>query len=491
MWTLPRYASAACVALLVEPPSAFVSALPRGVAPTDEAKYAAPFRCFDGSGSSLPESAINDDFCDCADGSDEPGTGACAGQESTLFFCVNEGSTSRQLYTSRVGDGVCDCCDGSDEASLAELRGQAASCNNVCEEQGKLEAERREKRAEVVRKGVELKEAASSDAVQDRAKIREEKAQLEKDLSSLEATYAEAKARAKALREAEEREKKAAAEEAAPAAASDPATPEEASKPKTDDVSEAPQATGATQEDKPQVSEYAKWMDGAEATLTEEKPAEASGDDPQVSEYAKWMDGAESMTGGAKDEAAKEDAHQEDEDAEEEEAAINDYGDEDDIGSGASSRPSANLTEEERLKEEVRQAKDRIKALNKKLTDLGEEHLGYASLAGKTLSRQVQEWKFKVVFFDKAEQDFTSLGRWSGFTGPHTAEFTGGASCWQGPQRKLTVTFECGVEEALLDVTEPSRCVYAATVVHPGACDPTELHTLSMGNRVIGPKDEL
>ena len=36
----------------------------------------------------MPPSVVNDDFCDCADGSDEPGTDACAGQSETLFYCV-------------------------------------------------------------------------------------------------------------------------------------------------------------------------------------------------------------------------------------------------------------------------------------------------------------------------------------------------------------------------------------------------------------------
>merc|ERR1712151_835788 len=44
----------------------------------------------------------------------------------------------------------------------------------------------------------------------------------------------------------------------------------------------------AAADEKPQVSEYAKWMDGASSTLTEA----GSEEKPQVSEYAKWMDGA-------------------------------------------------------------------------------------------------------------------------------------------------------------------------------------------------------
>lgn len=58
---------------------------------------------------------VNDDYCDCLDGSDEPGTNACANGH---FFCssqVNYREYSRLVPSSRVNDGICDCCDGSDE----------------------------------------------------------------------------------------------------------------------------------------------------------------------------------------------------------------------------------------------------------------------------------------------------------------------------------------------------------------------------------------
>mmetsp|Transcript_143550 Transcript_143550/g.459106 ORF Transcript_143550/g.459106 Transcript_143550/m.459106 type:complete len:164 (-) Transcript_143550:23-514(-) len=93
----------------------------RGVGPQDLSRYpdaagASAFRCLSTpEGAALPLDAINDDFCDCADGSDEPGTGACAGQSTTMFYCPNPGSFPSYVYASRVNDGVCDCCDGSDE----------------------------------------------------------------------------------------------------------------------------------------------------------------------------------------------------------------------------------------------------------------------------------------------------------------------------------------------------------------------------------------
>lgn len=83
------------------------------VAPEDLALYKGPtFTCKDGS-KTIDISRVNDDYCDCADGSDEPGTSACP---AGVFYCRNAGHEARLLGKSFVDDGVCDCCDGSDEA---------------------------------------------------------------------------------------------------------------------------------------------------------------------------------------------------------------------------------------------------------------------------------------------------------------------------------------------------------------------------------------
>ena len=60
--------------------SASLPVLPRGVPPTSAALYAGPtFSCADGTGvRGAPVAIVNDDYCDCADGSDEPGEcGVC------------------------------------------------------------------------------------------------------------------------------------------------------------------------------------------------------------------------------------------------------------------------------------------------------------------------------------------------------------------------------------------------------------------------------
>ncbi|KAJ1674756.1 hypothetical protein EV182_002625 [Spiromyces aspiralis] len=89
----------------------------RGVSPELLSRYQPnsdhTFQCLDGS-KVIPYSRVNDDYCDCPDGSDEPGTPAC---NNGKFYCRNEGHLPAVIDSRRVNDGVCDdrCCDGSDE----------------------------------------------------------------------------------------------------------------------------------------------------------------------------------------------------------------------------------------------------------------------------------------------------------------------------------------------------------------------------------------
>eukprot|EP00927_Polykrikos_kofoidii_P016023 TRINITY_DN17191_c0_g2_i1.p1 TRINITY_DN17191_c0_g2~~TRINITY_DN17191_c0_g2_i1.p1 ORF type:complete len:650 (+),score=128.26 TRINITY_DN17191_c0_g2_i1:321-2270(+) len=85
----------------------------------------------------LPKTAVNDDFCDCSDGSDEPGTSACL---TGSFYCINSGSVPQRIRSALVGDGVCDCCDGSDETPLpqsAEVAVMSPCPLNACETEAK------------------------------------------------------------------------------------------------------------------------------------------------------------------------------------------------------------------------------------------------------------------------------------------------------------------------------------------------------------------
>lgn len=109
-----------------------------------------------GADQEVPPPRVNDGYCDCPhDGSDEVGTGACAGSMDGMwaglsprllpsdadaaappaaFACRQQ--PSLRLPLSRLNDGICDCCDGSDEAtdpslSSVSMRG---SCPDICDE---------------------------------------------------------------------------------------------------------------------------------------------------------------------------------------------------------------------------------------------------------------------------------------------------------------------------------------------------------------------
>lgn len=81
----------------------------KGVAPSQLHLYpaatstSATWQCLDGS-KTIPVSSINDDYCDCPDGSDEPGTSACP---NGTFHCINAGHIGADIRSSRVGDGLC------------------------------------------------------------------------------------------------------------------------------------------------------------------------------------------------------------------------------------------------------------------------------------------------------------------------------------------------------------------------------------------------
>ncbi|KAF2144916.1 uncharacterized protein K452DRAFT_284297 [Aplosporella prunicola CBS 121167] len=145
-------------AAIVPLATAAESSRPRGVGPEFAKFYKDPdhFTCISNPSLQLSLSQINDDYCDCPDGSDEPGTAACSylsplsphsadditsdDINTTIalpgFYCKNKGHIPSYVPFTSVNDGICDyqaCCDGSDEWEGVG----GVKCPDKCKEIGK------------------------------------------------------------------------------------------------------------------------------------------------------------------------------------------------------------------------------------------------------------------------------------------------------------------------------------------------------------------
>ena len=133
--------------------------------------------------------------------------------------------------------------------------------------------------------------------------------------------------------------------------------------------------------------------------------------------------------------------------------------------------------EVENVERELNEAEQAIKALEE--DDVSSDRYGkdneYLALKDKCFEKRFQGYNYNFCFYGSAKQDSNNLGSWDGLevdatAGTTKAMFKNGASCWNGPSRSLHVTLECGSENDILDVYEPSMCEYHMKFSTPASC---------------------
>lgn len=167
----------------------------RGASPKDLTALrvtANDFTCRDGS-HTLLISKLNDNYCDCPDGSDEPGTSACSNGQ---FFCKNAGFKGSYIFSSRVDDGICDCCDGSDEAPN--------QCKDTCEAIAKEYNSQKEAEAKRIQQGLAKKEEHIREGEREYELKKDRLAEVRKEIESLQQQKKDLEAQKEALEDEEE-----------------------------------------------------------------------------------------------------------------------------------------------------------------------------------------------------------------------------------------------------------------------------------------------
>ncbi|XP_024884606.1 glucosidase 2 subunit beta [Temnothorax curvispinosus] len=465
------------------------------------------FECLDGS-RLIPFTRVNDDYCDCGDGSDEPGTAACA---NGFFYCENTGHKPAYIPSSWVNDGVCDCCDTSDEYA------SRVACVDNCSELGREARLEQQKAEQLAREGNKLRLELVARGKTLRTEHQSRLAKLRTDYTEAELIKKEKEILKKQAEELES----LALEKYKPAETEQPTAEETIGEEDEDEDSSVSEAedyfkildsdssgTVTTAELQTRVT-FDKNRDGA---VSEEEALYFLGDKKEVS-LQEFVDNAwanikpflmleQGMFKAATDKEET-DEQQPIEDLDQEKEGEISEGEEEDVPEEEHEKeplePEVQYDEEtQALVNEATGARERFQEAEKALNDLqseirqleekmdrdyGPEEV-FAPLDGECFEYTDLEYIYKLCLYSMATQRSKSggssvnLGHWNEWVGPVGAKYTKmkydrGLTCWNGPARSTIVTLSCGTENGIISVTEPSRCEYAMEFSTPALCNPS------------------
>ena len=147
----------------------------------------------------------------------------------------------------------------------------------------------------------------------------------------------------------------------------------------------------------------------------------------------------------------------------------------------AVNKAEAARSEYEDARSKVKNIDESIEHLKENLeTDFG-PHQEFAALKGKCFEYNDDEYTYKICPFDYCSQKGkggggeTRLGKWENFEEDGQdmyarMKYGGGQACWNGPARSTVVHLQCGLEEKVVSVNEPSKCTYEMVFETSAVC---------------------
>ncbi|BFZ60271.1 hypothetical protein YB2330_001307 [Saitoella coloradoensis] len=515
---------------------------PRGV-PKSRASLYLPspddtFTCLDKS-KTIPFSRVNDDYCDCPDGSDEPGTSAC---ENGKFHCMNRGHVPAWLSSSRVGDGICDydlCCDGSDE----EWRFPGL-CPDLCAEIGKTarEAEREKRRInaqgwaereKLVREAARKRAEVDHKLQETRAKLtaaRDTESRLKQNLDEIlarEATIAKRVGTGGAAAVAQKaRERIARYRDAIHSLRADLDIQRERTEILEGILEDLAKGYNPNNQDMAVKAAVVGWSELKTAPILAPPPSKGEMSQAEIRDLLEEED-------DLGDVIELLEMHQVEETLSllwkigaylpepvtqyltvayhSIRATLHEYG----IIPLSSSPSSSGSTSDAATSKAAAEARaahtsasQQTRDLSAQLdraqsdldTDFGPDGV-WRALKGVKIEAVVGGYTYEVTLLEKATQiskrdgGRSSLGTFSGFEGGDDDKvvlvYDRGAKCWNGPERSMKIYVECGAEMEVLGVVEPEKCEYAMRVRGPVVCvKPSERSGNGKGEKVEVGVDE-
>ncbi|XP_046554303.1 glucosidase 2 subunit beta-like isoform X1 [Haliotis rubra] len=508
---------------------------PRGV-PLSRAVLYQPgegntFKCLN-TVQEFPFEYVNDDYCDCDDGTDEPGTAACPNMK---FFCQNKGHVAEDILSSRVNDGYCDCCDGSDEYQQEKIQ-----CTNTCDELGRKRREDlvREKelretgfniRKQYVEEGLQnlqTNKALAEELEKSKEQMIGEREDFEVKKTEAESPEKEAKEKHEKAWEAVKAERQAAGDKLKAAQAFQQLdhnrdtfvdTSEMMSHPEFDidsdgTVSEEEAKEYLEDQERSTEDEFLEkiWPNIKEIYKAPVEESETKGDEDMSPPSATHTVNPPSINPDRKQvppplEDVTEGGSPDDFEDDDDDDGSEDDDEEDDYNIPAVEDKKAEEEEEEKMPDYDEETKRLIEVADearrlydeadKKVKDVEsqisnakkylEKDFGpeneYAFLYNKCFEYTEREYTYKLCPFDKASQrpksggSETNLGLWGHWDGTSddgysAQKYEKGQNCWNGPDRSVKILLQCGMENQLLSASEPSRCEYQFEFATPARC---------------------